>query len=201
MSVLKARIRVRDDEQKERSHPSTSSLTLSKPSSHINLNVIPPHPKRHPAFNAGSVLYERDNRESFTAVFERMGFCVIPSPRREITDDKCRYLKLASGCGMTNKKEHTPLKTVIPPQRHPALNAGSVLNERDNRESFTAVFERMGFCVIPSTRREITDDKCRYSKPASGCGMTNKKEHTPLKTVIPPQPQRHPASPQTSSRI
>jgi hypothetical protein len=35
------------------------------------------------------------------------------------------------------------------------------------------------------TRQEITDDKCRYLKPASGCGMTVEKERTHPKNVIP----------------
>ena len=48
----------------------------------------PTHPpKRHPAFNAGSVLYERGNREAFNAVFERMGFCIVSFPRPGIRDE------------------------------------------------------------------------------------------------------------------
>ena len=41
---------------------------------HIPQNVIPLLSQRHPAFNAGSVLYERINRDAFNAVFEERAF-------------------------------------------------------------------------------------------------------------------------------
>ena len=52
----------------------------------------------------------------------------------------------------------------------------SVADERGRRKAYTALVLMKSACVITFPRREITDDKCRYSKPASGCGMTNKKE-------------------------
>ena len=64
--------------KKSRTPPKSSSRSLPQNVPHPSKTVIPqpypkrhpPPPQRHPAFNAGSVLYERNNREAFNAIFE-----------------------------------------------------------------------------------------------------------------------------------